>query len=138
MREEQQHKVRQSPKDKDGNFFKAYQSSHSIVIKLCLHNERREREIGVVNIKERTLSIRRLRSKHLLKKSNSYGFNEHVLSTATTFDNVILSDEYETWSIPREFVINNGKYLFFKGQGFERQVFLAIEKIELYKTKKLF
>lgn len=130
--------IKQSLPDKDGNYFKVYKDTQSIVIKLCLHNENREREIGVVNISARMLNMKRVRSQHLLIKSNSYGFNEHILSTATTFDKVFLSDDQESWIIPKEYIIENGRYLFFKEQGFERQVFLSLDKLEQFKTGKLF
>lgn len=130
--------IRQSPPDKEGNFFRVYQNDKVIVIKLCLAKENREREIGLVNIADKTLQIKRNRAKHLFNKNESYGFNEHIIKTGTTFDNVLLNDEIESWLIPKQYIEENGRYLFFKEQGFEKQLFVSLKEIDKFKTGKLF
>lgn len=130
--------IRQSLPDKEGNFFRTYQTDKLITIKLVLNVEKREREIGTVNIKERVLQIKRVRSKHLFNKNNSYGFNEFIIKNGTTFDNILLTDEHDNWMIPKSFIEENGKYLFFKELGFEKQLFISINEIDKFKTSKLF
>lgn len=130
--------IRQSIPDKEGNFFRTYQTDKSITIKLVLAVEKKEREIGTVNIKERILQIKRVRTKHLFNKNSSYGFNEFIIKNASTFDKIQLVDEHDTWMIPKSFIEENGKYLFFKELGFEKQLFIGLKEIEKFKIGKMF
>ena len=108
---------------------------NQIVIKLDLKDSSRKQplKIGEVNPETRCLEIKRNRSKHLHYKSNSYGFNHHVISTGTKFDYVLIKDEYGIYKVPTVIILTVGQFLYFQQQGFERQIFLPIEQIEQYK-----
>lgn len=104
------------------------------VLHLQLQSEgNRKRKIGVITRSTRTLVIRRNRDKHLFIKCNAYGFNDYVLRNTKSFDNISLSDEYASWKIPVKFILENGKHLNFKQQGFEKQIFVSLEEIEQFK-----
>ncbi len=109
----------------------------TIALHLQLESEgSRKRKIGVVTKSTKTLVIKRSRSKHLLVKGNAYGFNQHILKEAKTFDTVRLSDEHSDWKIPVEYILSEGKHLMFKQQGFELQLFLTLTQLEKYRVHK--
>jgi hypothetical protein len=93
------------------------------------------RKLGVIDPKEKVFAIKRERLKHLFRKFNAYGFNHHFFSVPTTaFDKILLEDDYGKYVFPVKEIINeNSTYLHFLGQKFERQVFLRLERMELFK-----
>lgn len=109
----------------------------TIVLHLQLEAEgSRKRKIGVVTRSTKTLGIKRSRAKHLLVKGNAYGFNQHILNEAKTFDTIRLSDEFSNWKIPVSYILTEGKHLIFKQQGFELQLFLTLAQLEKYRVLK--
>lgn len=119
--------------DTTGNII--YRLNNTLFIQL--KNEKVPRKIGVINVEEKTLIIKRIENIHLFLKNNSYGFNYTVLSTATTFDKVKLIEkttaETNEYVIPLEEILKKGDFLNFKQQGFELQIFLKKEIIEQWK-----
>ena len=117
--------------DNDGN---------SLVITNITPNQRniylsvlgKSRMIAQLDPLNRVLKLKRKRDRHLHYKSNSYGFNYHIISNGTLFDCVLLNDEYGSYKIPKEIILK-GKFLFFKQQGFEKQIFLPLTEIVKYK-----
>lgn len=95
----------------------------------------RKRKIGVVTKSTKTISIFRTREEHLFRQGNAYGFNEYVIRNQTSFDKISLFDGVEYWKFTVDFLLKNGKYLMFKEQGFERQLFLSLEQLAPYKIK---
>jgi hypothetical protein len=92
--------------------------------------------IGTVTKSTRTIEMKRKRAKHLHYMSNSYGFNDYILREQTTFDWVRLSDDLgNNWKIPVSYILEKGKYLNFKGQGFELQRFVSLENLEQFRVK---
>ena len=118
--------------DNQGNKFIFDMFPDSIQIKLKLANEQRTRHIGHINCK-RQFVVKRRQSAHLHIKSQSYGFNHYLLENAKRFDTILLTDETGSYLINRLEILKEGKFLFFKQQGFELQIFYPIEKI--YKNK---
>jgi len=113
------------------------QNQKTIAVFLQLQAEKnRKRRIGVVTKSTKTFFVKRERDKHLFIKGNAYGFNDYVLKNQTSFDKVALFDGIEHWKIPVQFIIENGKYLMFKQQGFERQLFVSLEQIEKFKISE--
>lgn len=102
---------------------------------LKLVKEEKQRKLGVIDYNSRTFITRRKPS-HLFKKSNSYGFNDSLLATATQFDQILLKEKGGHYIIPVTTVMEKGKYMNFLQQGFERQIFLSLDEIEKYKIKK--
>ena len=106
-----------------------------IIVKLLLKNMK-PRMIGTVTKSTRTIEMKRKRGKHLHYMSNSYGFNDYILREQTTFDWVRLSDDLGNyWKIPVSYILEKGKYLNFKGQGFELQRFVSLENLEQFRVK---
>jgi hypothetical protein len=121
--------------DSAGNKIIASNNGDRIKVLLKLNTELRSRLLGYVNIKSKSIKIIRKKEVHLLYKNNSYGFNHTLLADAKTFDKILLKDELNAWKIPTQFILDNGKFLFFKEQGFERQIFISLEQINQFKTK---
>ena len=121
--------------DSVGNKIIASNNGDRIKVLLKLNTELRSRLLGYVNIKSKSIKIIRKKELHLMHINNSYGFNHTLLSDAKTFDKILLKDELNAWNIPTQFILENGKFLFFKEQGFERQIFISLEQINQFKTK---
>jgi hypothetical protein len=129
-------------KDESGNGDLLIAEHFESVIKMSLKLESeqgRKRLIGVIDEKERVMTIRRKRSKHLHYMSNSYGFNHFILDKAKLFDDVLLYDDYGAYRIPRKYILENGKFMNFKNNGgFELQIFLSLDLITEFTTKPKF
>jgi len=106
-------------------------NGNRIMIKFA--KERSAKLIGIINLENRFMFVRRTRSKHLFKKLNAYGFCYRVISEAKKFDNIKISDEYGTYLIPRKVMLEEGEFLHFKKQGFELQIFISIHLLNRYK-----
>lgn len=102
---------------------------------LKLVKEEKERKLGTIDYGSRTLITTRKPS-HLFKKSNSYGFNHSLLSTATQFDQILLKVKGGHYVIPVKTILDKGQFLNFLQQGFERQIFLSLGEMEKYKIEK--
>ena len=133
-------KLRQKPKtniltDHFGNqiVINNYDKCISLFVKLI--SERYKRKVGDVIKSTRVLKVYRSRYKHLHRKSGSYGFNHQILVEAKKFDIIRLNDEHGSYNIPRTFILENGSFLHFQKQGFERQIFLPVDKIESFEVK---
>lgn len=121
--------------DDDGNNkIRIQQNDKLIHITLLLKNDK-PRRIGSVTKSTRTIVMERKRDIHLFRKGNAYGFCEYVLRTLKYADDVRLSDETTNWKIPVKFILENGYYLFFKEQGFEKQLFLSLEKLAEFEVR---
>jgi len=101
-----------------------------------LESERHKRHIGRINKQTRTMHIERSEDMHILKKANAYGFNHYILKSAQTFDFIALHEDKgkRVYKIDREWMLRDGQFLFFKQQGFERQIFLTKEWLEHYEV----
>jgi len=100
---------------------------------LCLKEDNRKRHIGVLNKAAKVLSMKRDRKRHLHYKSNSYGFNYQVLSQGTKFNKILIRDNVESFLVPLEFLLEKGRFLYFKQQGFERQIFITLDELKEHK-----
>lgn len=119
--------------DEVGNLVIVKNNGKRIILTLKLVSETRFRKLGIVNLAQKSFEVKRKREKHLFRKLYSYGFNSKLLHDAKMFNTVRLSDETCRWTIPVSFILENGTYLNFKGQGFETQIFINLDKIEQFK-----
>jgi hypothetical protein len=104
-----------------------------IYLKLLEHGNK---FIGTVTKSTRTIEMKRIESKHLFYKFNAYGFNDYILRTRTTFDWIRLKDDKGNhWKIPVNFILENGKHLNFKQQGFELQIFVPLNMLEQFRVQ---
>ena len=125
--------IKKTTADQYGNYFITQRTENSILIQLKLANENRVRNIGIVNRHDKFIEIIRDKSRHLFRKGNAYGFNEHLIKTAKTFDNVKLIDGDGVYLLPKSVILEKGRYMFFKEQGFEKQLFLDMDIINGFK-----
>ena len=95
------------------------------------------RRIGFIDREKKIFIAPRKREKHLMRKFNAYGFNDRLLRSAKSFTHILLQDEYGEYLFPVADLFTYGKcYLHFKQQGFELQIFLALEHIQRYKSQQ--
>lgn len=122
--------------DSEGNVLVTQNFTDVGVIKVSLKlaREKRERLLGTINILAKELTVTRIRGKHLHVKSNSYGFNHYVLSKTRKFTHVRLIDDKGVYRIPVEEILAEGKFLFFKQAGIEKQIFYPLQLMEKYKV----
>lgn len=120
---------------KEGHRFEADEKDGFLYITLHLKGKKAGRNIGRVRLADRVLEVSRKRDKHLMLKANAYGFNEYVLREAKRFDKIELKDEYGTYLFSRQLVLDMGKYLHFKEEGFEKQIFLSLNIITNHKIQ---
>lgn len=124
--------------DDFGNLLKCCNNGKRIVMSLKLASETKHRKLGIINLAQKAMQIKRDSGKHLMRKLNAYGFNYKLLSDSKLFDTVRLSDEKYEWVIPKQFIIDNGQFLNFKKQGFELQTFITLSQIEQFKKDPKF
>lgn len=120
---------------KEGHRFEADEKDGYLYITLHLKGKKAGRNIGRVRLADRVLEVNRKRDKHLMLKANAYGFNEYVLREAKRFDKIELKDDYGTYLFSRQLVLDMGKYLHFKEEGFEKQIFLSLNIITNHKIQ---
>lgn len=126
--------ISQQVADKNGNKL-IIKMSGNVFLKLS--TEKRQRRLGFIDRAKKLFIINRKREKHLHRKSNSYGFNHHLISKSKSFDKILLRDEFGEYQFPISKVLDHGQtYLHFQQQGFELQVFLPLEIIELHRKSQ--
>lgn len=119
-------------KGEDLLIIKSTDKTKAIYLKLL--SENKKRLLGIITRSTRTIHFKRKRSIHLFRKSNSYGFNQFLLSNQTTIDWVNLDDdEGGHWKIPVKYILEHGEYLRFSKVGFELQRFVSLENLEQFK-----
>jgi hypothetical protein len=119
--------------DSFGNAIIVRRGGNTLRLSIRLSKSPKERKIGEIDMPTRTLTVTRNRAKHLLQKGNAYGLNHKLIAEATRFDTVRIVDDFGRWDIPREYILENGKFLLFAKQGFELQIFISLEQIQQFK-----
>ena len=130
--------IKRSNPDEQGNYFQVEEKNGWLTVKLKLSKENTLRQLGKVELKTKTLELKRSKEKHLFRKNDSYGFNEHFIRTAKTFDKIQLYDDDGTYVFPKNIILEKGSYLHFKSIGFERQLFLPLSEIKKFQISNLF
>lgn len=118
-------------KDKSGNML--YRRGD--VVLLDLVSEDRRRRLGT--IVDDYIIMKRDPKKHLLRVANAYGFCYELLATAKKIKviRLMIIGTKDFYHITIEDVLKHGDFLFFKKQGFEKQIFLTLEQLEKYGIK---
>jgi hypothetical protein len=125
-----------SKSDEHGNMLKLYfyPKTNMSRVTLMLKAEKRERELGVIDHKTKRLECRRDATKHLFLKFNAYGLNYSLVNDPMV-DKVFLYDEKRRWILPKNVIIEKGKFLNFKNNGgFELQIFVPLDEINDYRV----
>ncbi len=105
----------------------------TIDVFLTFANElKRERYIGKIDPEKRILYISCVRGLALNHKYQAYGFCDKIIRYATKFDWVILRDDVQTFKVPVSDIIKHGQHLVTKQQGFEKQIYITLEKLQEY------
>lgn len=102
-------------------------------LSLKLIKENRVRALGMVDVTTGTFYMERKRGKHVLLKTDSYGINGVALDQPEV-KSICITDEKGTFLLTKETVYENGKYLFFKQTGYEKQIFVPLTIIEKFET----
>jgi len=121
--------------DNFGNVIIVENNKRRISVYLRLASERHRRLIGHIDPKYLTLHIERELSKHLLKKANAFGINNTLLQKSKTFNYICLheTDTDQIYIFDKQWAIDNGTYLFFKQEGFEKQIFLNRDHLQQWR-----
>ena len=138
-----------APKIKNGKTIKMLFDEHQnkiiatecdklIVLDLKLAAEPRRRRIGIITKSTGAFNIVRERGKHLHILSNSYGFNHKILEISKLIKEVVLTDNVTRYKIPKEYILEHGKFLFFKNQGFELQTFVTLDELRQFEVRHIF
>lgn len=119
----------------DNNLLEIKSNDRLIHVKLKLKGDKK-RFIGTITKSTRTFVTTRKRDVHLQNSNNSYAFNNYFLENAYTFDMIRLSDDMGNhWKIPLAYMLEHGTFLHFKVQGFEKQRFVSLEKLEQFRVR---
>ena len=123
-------------RDEEGNKIVSTHHGTFATIRLKLQEENFHRELGTIRFAEREFHVKRIRTKHLMWNTKQYGFNHYILDNAKTFDFVVIEDEVETFRIPREVMLEKGKFMHFKNSGgFELQTFVSLDTLAQCKIR---
>lgn len=124
-------------KDDEGNKIVSTHQGAFVNVRLKLNEENFYRNIGTIKISEREFYVKRDRTKHFMWRTRQYGFNHYILENAKLFDTVVIEDEHARWRIPRETMLQQGKFMHFKNHGgFELQVFVSLDTLAPYEIPK--
>jgi len=121
--------------DKEGNILFVDRSGN---FGLQLKKEGRTRDLGFADKQTKSIVRKRQRDKHLLQKAQAYGFNYELirhLHRERGYLTIILRDEFDEWRIPMAWILDEGEFLWFKGQGMERQIFAVLSKITKFSIR---
>jgi len=120
-------------KDEYGNTIEATHENTLVRLILIL-KDGTKRFIGEIDKQAKILKLYRTREKHLMRVNNSYGINYFLIETGQLFEKVEITDDFTSWTISKDYLIDNCIIMNFKKQGFEVQKFITIEALDLYKN----
>src|SRR6478752_7294544 len=105
----------------------------TVILKLAKENY--NRKLGLI-LGDRFI-VYRNREKHTFHKTNSYGFSSEVIEGLYKYVGIKFVDVYDDFGMYRLDIdiIKRGDYLFFKEEGFEKQLFVPIPEIEKHKVE---
>lgn len=89
--------------------------------------------LGEIDFTQRIMKVHRNRNKHLYVKYKAYGFNHFMIKYASTFDKILLSDNFGMYLIPTSDILEKGKYINHKKSGFELQVLFPVKLLQIYR-----
>lgn len=110
--------------------------SGNVRLVLKLSSEKKERHLGEVDTQAKTFCVRRDREKHFMRSVGGYGFNYSIIKDLkdVLFTHVLIHEVDRTvnkyYRVPAHVILEKGKILNFKQQGFELQTFLKKEFYE--------
>lgn len=103
---------------------KLYREGNQVWLELDSLSHRKN--LGTI-ITNNTLRTWRNYDNHLHRKSNSFGFNLKLLKSGWFKDVTLVTNRDEVFHVSVADILKNGKVLFFKQQGFEKQIFYPVD-----------
>lgn len=94
------------------------------------------RQIGYIDIPNKTFHCFRDSSKHLHIKSGSYGFNYFLTEQRFGIEKIRVKIDNIAYCFDVELLNTDSAVMFYKSQGFEVQKFLPFDVLKNYKVKK--
>jgi hypothetical protein len=108
--------------------------SHIFIVQLKL--EFQTRYIGKIDTAGEGTFITIRKEKHLFKKTNSLGINYSLLTDESIqFNNIIISYNGKKLFSTRKYFLKKGKAFQFSNRGFELQLFVPINELNLQTVK---
>lgn len=126
--------------DEAKNVLLVENSRFGINLFIRLEAEKHRRHIGTIDELNQLMFVEREALKHKMKVNNGYGFNHYILSNTKKFKDVAVieypdaTEQCNIYVIPVEVILSNGDFLFFKKQGFEKQIFISKDFMKQYKV----
>lgn len=126
--------------DEAKNVLLVENSKLGINLYIRLEAEKHRRHIGTIDKENQIMFVERESLKHTMKVNNGYGFNHYILSNTKKFKDIAVieypdaTEQTNIYLIPVEVILSNGDFLFFKKQGFEKQIFITKELLKQYKV----
>lgn len=101
----------------------------------------RKRRLGFIDWGNKIFNTERERAKHFHRMSSTYGFNHYLFALLNPkqnlFERVRLTDETGEYLIPcTEILERQNRFLHFKNQGFELQIFYPESEINKFAIKQ--
>jgi hypothetical protein len=124
--------------DVHGNKIICSEENNIVNIYLKLKSGLKKRHIGYINGSEHVFYVVRKRIKHLHHNTNGYGFNYKIINETKRFDTLHIQDEKSVWRVPVDFILQHGKFNFYKEQGFEKQIFINLDLLNDFLIESFF
>lgn len=106
-------------------------------VRLQLISENKFRNIGDMDFTTHTFYTKRDKDKHYHIKTNSYGFNYHVLNNSyLNIQWIVLDLDGIRYRFSKSIIDQMGFFMHYKKEGFELQKFLRYNVILLYKNEE--
>jgi len=103
---------------------------------IFLHLVNGKRNIGNISADGQTYTKTIVPNLHIHRKSNSIGFNYQLLKQSSFHWVVVKAEGYENLVTSRKYILENGSFLHFQNEGFEKQLFLRISDFGIGKVRQ--
>lgn len=112
-------------------------TKHPHVFNVKLNLEHQSRFIGVVDISHEGTFLTTKTLKHLFRKTNSLGINYSLLSDDNIkFKWIVISYNGQKLISTRNYFLKKGKAYQFSNKGYELQIFVPIDELNLQTVKR--
>lgn len=96
-----------------------------------LHLVDSKRNIGTISADGTTYTKTIIPTLHIHRKTKSVGFNYELLRDGNFSWVIVKADGYQNLVTSRRYILQHGFFLYFKHEGFEKQIFLPIDEFGL-------
>jgi hypothetical protein len=92
-------------------------------------------EKKIATLRGGQIEIHKMRSKHLMRKNNSYGYNKALVNHVPEDTTFKVKDEFGTYLVPVRIIKKRGKTMDLSLSHVEEQVFLSLSEMEVYRDE---